>query len=150
MQPLWNACVQALISVGIVHIDVSEFIARYQDYYDYWNEAFDVVADQYAAIVCNQAQLNAYRKQRRENRSRLEGGGFGLAGAAKGIAVAETVNLAFGAAHMVFNGLGKLGSSIAASNKKNQILHNPQNAQQSRLCSLSFRIFHPYRIDLHV
>ena len=70
MQPLWNACVQALISVGIVHIDVSEFIARYQDYYDYWNEAFDVVADQYAAIVCNQAQLNAYRKQRRENRSR--------------------------------------------------------------------------------
>lgn len=126
MQPLWNACVQALISVGIVHIDVSEFIARYQDYYDYWNEAFDVVADQYAAIVCNQAQLNAYRKQRRENRSRLEGGGFGLAGAAKGIAVAETVNLAFGAAHMVFNGLGKLGSSIAASNKKNQIFHNPQ------------------------
>ena len=47
MQPLWNACVQALISVGIVHIDVSGFIARYQDYYDYWNEAFDVVADQY-------------------------------------------------------------------------------------------------------
>ena len=48
MQPLWNACVQALISVGIVHIDVSEFIARYQDYYDYLNDAFDVVAVLYA------------------------------------------------------------------------------------------------------
>lgn len=49
------------------------------------------------------------------NRSRLEGGGFGLTGAVKGIAVAETVNLVFGAAHMVFNGLGELGSSISAS-----------------------------------
>lgn len=75
------------------------------------------------------------------NRSRLEGGGFGLTGAVKGIAVAETVNLAFGAAHMVFNGLGELGSSISASNKKNRSFTIPKRTAISLMQKLLLLLF---------
>ncbi|MCL1605290.1 zinc-ribbon domain-containing protein [Phascolarctobacterium sp. ET69] len=61
------------------------------------------------------------RKFRKETRGRLVGGGFGLKGAAVGIAKAGAVNLTTGAAHSLFNMVGNMMTSNDASNMKRKL-----------------------------
>ncbi len=110
--------IEILIQNEIFHIDQNDFVEKYYSKYHTWDDDFGEINDKYMEIVLEGQQLDAYRKARREGRGRLVGGGFGLSGAAKGILTAGAVNMAFGAVHGVFNGMGKIISSISASIKK--------------------------------
>lgn len=64
------------------------------------------------------------RALRKETRGKLVGGGFGLKGAAVGIAKAGAVNLTTGAAHSLFNMVGNMMTSNDASNMRKKLYAN--------------------------
>lgn len=125
IQPVVERCVKILIQHDVVTIDEAGFREQYPFIQDMWCEAFLKVRDQYAEIVLDQKALDEYRVARRKSRGRWRGGGFGVSGALKGAATAGAMNMAAGAGHMVFNGMGKIVSSISASSKKSKIYQNP-------------------------
>lgn len=126
IDPVVQTCVQTLLKHNILSVDEASFKEHYSECYTDWAEAFLTVYDQYAEIVMDQQQLDEYRVARRQNRSRWQGGGFGVSGAIKGAATAGALNMISGAGHMVVNGVGKIISSISAGIQKDKIFHDPQ------------------------
>lgn len=120
-----DACVKILIERNILSIDSKRFEERYPEIRDIWCEPYLKLYDRYAEIALNQEELDRYRVARRGNRARWSGGGFGLSGALKGAATAGALNLVSGAGHMVFNGMGKIASSLSASAEKSRIFDDP-------------------------
>ena len=121
IQDVINKTVTMLLEKGILDISVDLLYKQYKDteYYSFWVEAFEEINSKYMEIVCDQQQLDQYRTQRRMNRARMVGGGFGVEGAVKGMATAGSINLAGGAVHGAFNLIGKgISSSIAAADKR--------------------------------
>ncbi len=112
---------EILLKKGIYHVDRDYFIEEYYSEYHIWDEEFAKINDQYMELVLGEEALDQYRVARRKSRGKLVGGGFGLSGAAKGIAKAGAVNMAFGAGHAIFNGIGKVSTSISIANKKKKI-----------------------------
>lgn len=125
IQPAVQLCVNTLVKHGILTIDAARFEEQYLDYQAPWTDAYFKLSDQYAEIVMDQESLDAYRVARRKGRARWSGGGFGVSGALKGAATAGAFNMVAGAGHMLFNGMGKLISS-AASSQKNKIYRSPE------------------------
>lgn len=74
----------------------------------------------------NQEQRNEEiaREIRKETRSRVIGGGFGIQGAVKGMAIAGAVNLGTGIAHSAFNLVGNAFSSWAASSARSDLYNS--------------------------
>lgn len=119
--PAIDRCVKTLIDHGILTIDAERFVNMYPDIWEAANASYLKIQDQYAAIVLSEEEKDAYRIARREGRGRWQGGGFGVKGAIKGAATAGVFNAVAGAGQMAFNGIAKLGSSMAASSKMNKI-----------------------------
>ena len=71
-----------------------------------------------------EAKKDAHRVSRRQNRGRWHSGGFDLSSAIAGAAKAGAMNMATVAAHMAFNGVAKIGSSIGAEMKCSNIFNN--------------------------
>lgn len=116
IQDAIQLAVKQLVDRGIYDIDGAIFLNNYVDT-SAWDDVFNKLVDAYLDIVATEEEKDAYRTARRQNRSRFYGAGFGIGGAVTGAAKAGAMNMATGAAHMVFNGIGKLGSTIAASAK---------------------------------
>ena len=119
-------CVKTLIEHDILMIDNITFRERYPAYQELWVEPYMKVFDLYAEIVLDQKTLDEYRVYRRQSRSRWIGGGFGLSGALKGAATAGVLNIISGAGHMVFNGVGKIVSTISTISQKSKIFNDPE------------------------
>lgn len=66
----------------------------------------------------------AYRDYRKKARGRFVGGGFGLEGAIKGMAMAGAANLATGLLHSVANAFGNVGSAIKRSLSMDSLYHS--------------------------
>lgn len=118
--------VDNLIKHGAYEIDLDSFWEDYYFDYDSWDHYFGMIQDQYNEIILEGKELDAYRESRRENRGRIIGGGFGVEGAVNGIIMAGAANAAIGAAHMVFNGIGKFFSGISKNNALRKIFENPE------------------------
>lgn len=118
--------VDDLIGHGAYDIDYESFCEEYYCDYDSWDHYFGLIQDQYNEISLEGEELDAYRKGRRENRGRIIGGGFGVEGAVNGIIMAGAANAAIGAAHMVFNGIGKIFSGISKNNALRKIFENAE------------------------
>ena len=142
IRPVVKHCVQILIDHGILTVDEERFIDTYTDVLEPAYEAYSKIQDQYAEIVLSESEKDAYRTARREGRGRWQGGGFGLGGALKGAATAGALNMVTGAGHMLFNGVAKIGSSIAANSKMNQIFRSKDTAAmlESGLYQSVFRL----------
>lgn len=123
--PVVQACIQELVDHDILTIDQEAFSQAYEPLITAWTEPYMEVCDKYAEITMNEAQMDEYRKARRQYRGRIVGGGFGFSGAVKGMAMAGAMNMAIGAGHMVFNALGKAASSISSSMKMGRIFDDP-------------------------
>lgn len=102
--------------------------------------AYDAVANSYNRIVADQEDAKAYRADRKVNRGRFVGGGFGTDGAIKGMVTAGSWNLASGAAHSMVNAVGNIGSSIFASSEKKK-LYNSASTKKSLLEGLLDSVF---------
>lgn len=68
-----------------------------------------------------------YRESRKQNRSRVVGGGFGLGGALKGMATAGAINAVTGMGHSVVNAFGNVGSSLSAASSKYSIYKDEES-----------------------
>lgn len=83
-----------------------------------WQSYFDRVNGAYQDIVYSAQSERDYRRQRKENRGRFVGGGFGIDGALKGMIQAGALNAITGAAHSVFNAIGNWATDQAEINSK--------------------------------
>ena len=86
--------------------------------------AYQEIAESYGAIVDEQEAAAEYRQERKDNRGRWTGGGFGVGGAIKGAATAGAMNMASGMGHSLINAVGNMGSSISASLSKRALYEN--------------------------
>lgn len=68
-----------------------------------------------------------YRRERKANRGRVVGGGFGFSGAIKGMATAGAMNAASGIGHSIFNAAGNAVSSVGASLQKSKCYSEYEN-----------------------
>jgi hypothetical protein len=125
LQPVLERCVAILLEHDVLTVDTQLLLDTYGEQIDAWSPCYMKIRDQYAEIVLNEEDLDQYRQERRQNRGRVIGGGFGFSGAVKGMATAGAMNMALGAGHMLINGLGKITSSIAASSKKSKVFRDP-------------------------
>lgn len=75
---------------------------------------------EYADIDRRRMAEREYREQRKNNRGRWTGGGFGIKGAISGAVKAGAMNAVGGLAHSAFNAVGNMSSDISASQNKRQ------------------------------
>ena len=94
-----------------------------------FNPMLDEVEDlinAYEGIIQQNENEHEYREQRKENRGRFVGGGFGLGGAISGSLKAGALNMATGMGHSVFNAIGNAISNYEASKKLKELYELPQ------------------------
>lgn len=87
---------------------------------DFRDAVYDLM-DDVDEIEDSQKEAREYRRERKANRSRAVGFGFGVGGAIKEAAKAGTVNAVTGTAHSLVNAVGNAGSAIAAGVNKYEI-----------------------------
>ena len=121
--PIIQEAHQMLLKRGIYDVDIDTLAKQYIDV-SAWFDAYEAIEDQYQKIMDLEAQKDAYRVSRRQNRGRWHSSGFDLSSAIAGAAKAGAMNMATGAAHMAFNGVAKIGSSIGAEMKCSNIFNN--------------------------
>lgn len=109
-----------LIENGVFGISEQEIIEHNQNSY----KAFSIFRDMQNAkeqLDTNKDQEIAYREYRKNRRSRFVGGGFGLSGAVKGMAMAGAANMATGAAHSIFNVFGNAVTKTVYNNRMDSL-----------------------------
>lgn len=104
-----------LRDLGIYDMSKASYEKECVDYTQADN-AFVEIEDIYYDILDKQSEAAEYRAERKENRGRYVGGGFGMGGAIGGAMQAGALNMLSGAGHSFVNAVGNLGSSIEASN----------------------------------
>ncbi len=88
-------------------------------------EGFNRVQDAYFSILGMAKELDTQRKEAKNNRAQIVGGGFGVEGAATGIAQAAIANAAIGLVYGLANLTAKAASSLGDQQKKRQLLRDP-------------------------
>ncbi|MCH3950913.1 MAG: hypothetical protein LKE33_08310 [Acidaminococcus sp.] len=90
------------------------------------------------------------REMRKETRSRVSGGGFGLTGAIKGMLLAEGMNLATGLAHDFINFVGNASDEYKGEQLKKAIVDSgiPLLILQNALYNTVFRIMYYFSSEL--
>lgn len=106
-----------LAELDIYDTDEKMYIRRCADS-SHIDRAYDVVAYDLEEINDDKEEIMEYRAERKANRGRFVGGGFGVSGAIKGSMKAGALNMSTGLAHSAVNTIGNIGSSLAASAKK--------------------------------
>ena len=135
-----SEAVSDIVDMGFYNIDEEIFINEYYNKNYMYYDCYEEIHDRYMEIVLNEEEKDEYRRRRRENRSRWQGGGFGIGGAIKGATKAGMMNMASGAVHGVRNTAEKIISSIGASYKKSE-LFNDRNTLQTLIEGVGASIY---------
>lgn len=114
----------ALKIYDIGRAEYNEKCLTISDAISIYNEAVDA----YNNIIYELEDEMAYREERKAERGRVVGGGFGLGGALKGMATAGAMNAASGAAHSVANAFGNAISKSNANDKKHALYVDGESA----------------------
>ena len=88
-------------------------------------DGFNRVRDRYLDIIGKSAELEAQRQEARDNRGRIMGGGFGVEGAARGMAIAAIANAAIGMTYGLANLTAKAASDLGDKQQKREMLSDP-------------------------
>lgn len=89
-------------------------------------EKFERIRDQYVSITTSAAEREAIRAEAGQNTPSVIGGGFGVEGAVRGIAVATAANAAIGLVHGAANAAGKAMAASGDRRKKQELLNDPR------------------------
>ena len=127
-----NAALGILAENSIYDVDEQNFLEEHLSKYEIWDEYFELVASQYEAITHETAQKDAYRTQRRLNRSKLVG--FGPApsienGYRSPQSYANFSNAVDNIGHGIFNMMAKGVTAIGNSIKKDEIFKSQETVQ---------------------
>ncbi len=87
------------------------------------------IKEKYYEIVATKEEMEEYRRERKENRGRVVGGGFGIDGAITGMVTAGAMNMATGLLHSAFNAVGNIAGSIQASLEKKELFNSGIESQ---------------------
>lgn len=79
------------------------------------------ICESHRKFTGEKREAELYREMRRDSRFKLRGGGFGLSGAAKGIIVAEGVNLVTGLFHSAFNAIDEMYTDSDIDNRMKKV-----------------------------
>ena len=126
-----NAIKDALdicVNDGYYEIDENFFLedGRQEFIFDSMFNELEDLFGAYKNIIQQNEDEHEYREQRKENRGRFVGGGFGLGGAISGSLKAGALNMATGLGHSVFNSIGNAMSNYEASKKIKELYELPQ------------------------
>lgn len=122
--------IDQLIAQGIYDVSVDRVVIEYSEYIlEPWLNAYEGIEDQYLRLELNEMELKAKREDRKANRRRLIGGGFGIQGAVKGIFTAEAFNTTTGVFHGMVNTIGNSFTKISNAKKADTIYHAPETIQ---------------------
>lgn len=116
-----DEAVSIMISYGLMHIDKNGFIDNYYAKFFTWEDDFEKVDIRYREIVLTAEQEKDYREERKAERGRWQGGGFGLSGTIGGAMQAGAMNAVTGAAHSAFNFVGNMVTSVGMNSKKEKL-----------------------------
>lgn len=84
---------QKLISMGIYTVSLEQIADMIRNSANHFSDKYTIFSEKYLEIVASAKQLEEYKALKRANRSRWEGGGFGLKGAIKGAFTAGALNI---------------------------------------------------------
>ena len=94
---------------------------KYQNVIQYFKEAFNDIEKKVNSLDDYEKTKALEREMAKSHRYKIRGGGFGVAGAAKGIIQAEAVNLATGFVYSGFNLIGNFFTSMAVTETKSDL-----------------------------
>ncbi len=102
------------------------------------SEAIHDIRVQLAIINSDEENAKKERELRKATRARVVGGGFGLTGALKGMAMAGAINMGTGLLHGSVNTVGNLFTSISASSDRRSLYKDAKEyLKEALLNSLS-------------
>ena len=122
-KPLDQA-IRDLVVYGVVDIGEKEFFDTWLAPLLTWQSDFEPIDDKYISIILNAKQFEEYRQERNKQKTEVIGGGFGVEGAAAGIAVATAANLALGILRGVGNVTEKAFRALGDAHKKSQLFND--------------------------
>ncbi|WP_342476596.1 zinc ribbon domain-containing protein [Paenibacillus sp. FSL H7-0350] len=136
--------IEMLKRFGVYHISLSRFTDVAYEYIGNWEENFSEIREKFKELVEYKEAKKEYRSDRKSGRGRMVGGGFGLGGAMKGMAMAGTANMTTGLLHSFSNAMGNAATSAEVNNLKNKIFKDPDT--KKTLClSVYFDIYYIHR-----
>ncbi|WP_339180290.1 zinc ribbon domain-containing protein [Paenibacillus sp. FSL H8-0317] len=118
--------VNMLNSKGVYSIDMIRFGDIALKYTGYWEDHFCEIREKFKELVEYKESQKDYRSIRKAGRGRMVGGGFGVGGALKGMAMAGTANMATGMLHSFTNALGNASTNAEVSSMKKKIFKDPE------------------------
>lgn len=148
-----GAYVDQVIGAGFYDLNAEIFLEEYVSKITSQLEivnACDLIAEKYIEIEKEKYDMKRYRDLRKETRGRIIGGGFGLGGAVKGMAMAGAVNMISGLGHSAVNAIGNMGTNAAAQKEGQKIYKSIQTRQQlqAALDSDLYTVFKGYLLLL--
>lgn len=108
--------ISTLLRFNIYDFSLDRVRSEY-DIYGIWMQIYYPLIQRCQNIMSENEVEHEYRDLRKDSRTRIVGGGFGLKGAAKGMATAGAINGLTGAAHSAVNMLGNLGSNYKMNSR---------------------------------
>lgn len=85
-----------------------------------WLSVYNSALQIYQSIDDEAQTMREYRELRKDSRGQIVGGGFGLAGAIKGMVTAGAINLATGTLHSLVNSMGNAVDNLDANTKRQE------------------------------
>lgn len=126
---------------GIYNVNISRFLDAAANYTGYWDAHFSDIREKFAELIEYKEAKKNYRSNRKDSRGRIIGGGFGVGGAVKGMAMAGTANMATGLLHSFSNAVGNAATSAEVSNLKNKLFKDP-DTRRTLGSAIYFDIFY--------
>ena len=135
LKPCYHVMAEELLQYGIYDTSEEQVLQEYGDFLlsDVFEtrNAITEICDTSNDIIEAQRQL---RKQRKAGRARLVGGGFGITGALKGIAVAGAYNTMSGLLHSGANAIGNSATMLKHQKELQKLYHSQELRNQMMSC----------------
>lgn len=138
IQQAIEQAIQHLVAYGIHNIDEQKFFATYTDDYNLWDDAYEQIDDQFVEIMANEAEKDAHRTARRQNRGKWDASEVSNE-FIKGALGATALNLTSGLAHALWN-VGAKGVSKANENRKKADILNAEETRHALIHALYYSI----------
>lgn len=123
-----NTAICDLITYGVIDVDDSAFLAHYSEHHLTWTSDISMIREIYNSIV-----LDGEPVPQNSSGGGVIGGGFGVEGAAKGIAIATAANAAIGVATGMINAASAGLKSLEMKNRLATLI----NLQESKIAICS-------------
>lgn len=131
--------VKTLDSMNIYTYDKQRLANVYFKYIGSFESAFRDLCEKYFTIINERDMAERARQYKKDNRGRVVGGGFGIGGAIKGMAIAGAINTATGIFASISNSIDRSITNSYYSNQLRNLLNNRDTIDKLG-CSVYFDV----------